>query len=216
MNGFDPVQLILIVVVIIPAIGLHEYAHAKFADLAGDPTPRRQGRVTLNLFSHFDPIGFLMIMITAISGYGIGWGKPVMVNPSLMKNPRWDHFISVAAGPLINLCQAVVYGLFFRLNLAFGLDPVILAWTEVGMAINLSLFAFNLIPLGILDGHWLVGLLLPPKQRQSWYAFNHSYGFGILVVIILFGQFTHTPTIGYVIQPIVNVGMKLLTGHSYL
>lgn len=212
LNNFDPLRLILIIAVIIPAIGLHEYSHAKFADLAGDPTPRKMGRVTLNLFSHFDPLGFFMIVLTAITGFGIGWGKPVMVNPSLMKNPRWDHFISVAAGPLSNVCQACVYGLIFRINLVVGMEPVIYNWAILGIAINLSLFAFNLIPLGILDGHWLVGLLLPAQQRQSWYAFNRTYGFGILIAIVLIGPLMHFDVLDKLIGPTVAVGLRLLAG----
>ena len=215
MKDIDPVQILLIVLVIFPAIGLHEYGHAKFADMAGDPTPRNQGRVTLNLFSHFDPLGFLMMMITAVTGYGIGWGRPVQVNPSLMKDPRWDHFISVAAGPLINLCQAAVYGLIYRLSVYGFPEPILIQWTLLGVIINLSLFAFNLIPLGILEGHWLLGLLLPPKQRQSWYAFNRSYGFAILIGLILWGQITDRPTIGLVIRPVLLVGLKLLTGRGF-
>ena len=103
MNGVPPEAILAIGIVIFFGLGLHEYAHAKFADLAGDPTPRYYGRVTLNLFKHFDLLGAIMIAFTAISGFGIGWGKPVPMDPRKMRNPRWDHFVAVAAGPLSNL-----------------------------------------------------------------------------------------------------------------
>lgn len=213
MNAFDPERLLIVLAVIIPAIGFHEYGHAKFADLAGDPTPRSMGRVTLNLFNHFDPLGFTMIVLTALTGYGIGWGRPVVVNPSLMKNPRWDHFVSVAAGPMINLLQAAIYGLIFRLMLFTGLfDPILEKWTFYGMAINLSLFFFNLIPLGILDGHWLVGLLMPAKPRQAWYKFNHTYGLYILIGLVLIGPMMGISIVGAAIGPAVSIGLRLLRG----
>jgi Zn-dependent protease len=101
MNGDFSVSLVALVVIIL-SLSLHEFGHAKFADMAGDPTPRSMGRVTLNPIAHLDPLGFLMICIMVFSGVGLGWGKPVMVRPDKMRNPRWDHFASVLAGPLMN------------------------------------------------------------------------------------------------------------------
>ena len=69
--------------VFIPAIGIHEYCHAKFADLAGDMTPRSQGRVTLNPFAHLDPLGTIMVIISSMAGFGIGWAS-MMGIPYLM------------------------------------------------------------------------------------------------------------------------------------
>jgi len=98
-----PPVMLAIGIVIFLAIGLHEYAHAKVADAAGDPTPSFYGRVTLNLTKHFELMGTIMIIFTSIFGVGIGWGKPVPMNPSKMRNPRWDHFLAVLAGPLTNV-----------------------------------------------------------------------------------------------------------------
>lgn len=69
-------NILAMIIVIFFAIGLHEYAHCKFADMAGDPTPRMYGRVTLNLFKHFDPLGSIMILFTVLNGFGIGWEDP--------------------------------------------------------------------------------------------------------------------------------------------
>src|SRR5580658_8524945 len=90
-------------------VGLHEYAHCKFADMAGDPTPGIYGRVTLNLTKHFELYGTLMMIVTALVGFGIGWGRPAPMDPRKMKNPRWDFFAAVAAGPITNLLQAIIY-----------------------------------------------------------------------------------------------------------
>ncbi len=208
------------------AIGIHEYCHCKFADMAGDPTPAYYGRVTLNLFKHFDPVGTLMIIVSSLYGVGLGWGKPAPINPSKMRNPRWDTFIAVAAGPLSNLAQATIYA--FALRVAMSGQSVtndqvfaalaredttfLAAWLTLGVLVNLSLFLFNLIPFGILDGHWLVGQLLPEKQRYYWYKFNRSYGWQILVGIILFGQITRIRLLSMVIGPPLYGLFGYLTG----
>ena len=205
-----PLPVILaIAIVIFLAIGLHEYAHCKFADLAGDPTPGIYGRVTLDLTKHFEPLGTLMMVITTLTGFGIGWGRPAPMDERKMRNPRWDHFAAVAAGPVSNLAQAVVYALALRLLLANGvisLDGVLAGLTRgrveglpaptflpsllaIGVITNLSLAIFNLIPLGPLDGHWLVGDLLPPRMRDRWLLWQRKYGNLILLALIFIPTF---------------------------
>lgn len=189
----DPLRLQEIaaqLLVIFFAIGIHEYAHCKFADMAGDPTPRIYGRVTLNLFKHFDPIGVLFIVLTTFSGFGLGWGKPSPVDPRKMRNPRWDHFASVAAGPASNLVQAILYGIVFRILIATDLYRTMPEFLQIfilfGIVINIALMVFNLIPFGPLDGHWLLGLLMPENLRYRWFRFNARIGvFGLFIAIIL-------------------------------
>lgn len=199
LENFDLFGAILRLLVFIPAVGLHEYCHAKFADMAGDMTPRSQGRVTLNPINHLDPLGTIMMVLSSASGFGIGWGRAVMVNVSQMKNPRWDHFISVAMGPISNLGQAVFYAILLRtglvhLNLDVLYQPSLVMknpalfiefWVIASLTMNLGMFIFNLIPLGPLDGHWMVGAFLNPIARQKWYAFCHGPGMWIFLILIL-------------------------------
>jgi Zn-dependent protease len=204
-------------VIIFVAIGLHEYAHCKFADLAGDPTPRYYGRVTLNLFKHFDPVGAFMIVVTSFLGFGIGWGKPAPMNPEKMHNPRWDFFVAVIAGPLCNVAQATIYLIILKLCIVTGVQiPQALAtFLLLGSILNLMLAFFNLIPLGPLDGHWLLGLLMPEKARLAWFKFNRVYGSMLLFGIIIFGQVNGrnggTSLLDPIIfQPAVNIVFALL------
>lgn len=216
-NMIPPEALISIAIVIFFGLGLHEYAHAKFADLAGDPTPRYYGRVTLNLFKHFDLFGAIMIAITAISGFGIGWGKPVPMDPRKMRNPVWDHFIAVAAGPISNLLQAVVWALMLRLIFA-GILPAnefFAILCTFGVSVNLSLCFFNLIPLGPLDGHWLVGTFLPEPARTKWYLWNRQVGGFLLLGIVILGQFSGVSLISRVIGPPIRFFFKLLVGVNF-
>ncbi len=176
-------------IVIFLAIGIHEYCHAKFADMAGDPTPRIHGRVTLNLFNHFDPIGALFIIMTVMTGFGIGWGRPVPMDPSRMRNPKWDHFAAVAAGPISNLLQAVVYAIVFKLVIAssMALDPFVVNLIFLGVTINLALFFFNLIPIGPLDGMWIFGTFLPDNVREKWTYWNLRTGMYVFLGILMIG-----------------------------
>lgn len=195
LSNIDWTYVAIAFVVVVISVGLHEFGHAKFADLAGDMTPRMQGRVTLNPLAHLDPLGTVMFLVTIIAGVGIGWGKPVMVRPDKMRNPRWDHFISVLAGPMMNLLLACIFALAFRLlgaskediagMLGHSAGNVLLTFCALGVLINIGMMVFNLIPLGPLDGHWLVGAFLPENLRLRWYRFNRSYGSIILLALIL-------------------------------
>ena len=213
-------------VVIFFGIGLHEYAHCKFADLAGDPTPRYYGRVTLNLFKHFEPMGTIMMVLSSLTGVGIGWGKSAPLNDSKMRNPRWDAFAATLAGPVSNLVQAIVYAVILRVLLANGAisltqilsalnrepSTFVAALAAHGVLINLSLMLFNLIPLGPLDGHWLVGYLMPEPQRLRWFQFSRTTGSMILIGVILLSQMSNANILGRVIGPPLFWLFDRLTG----
>ncbi len=198
-NHLPPVPFILAeIIILFLAIGLHEYAHCKFADMAGDPTPRFYGRVTLNLTKHFEPVGTMMMIFSSLSGMGIGWGRAAPVNPTKMRNPRWDMFASVAAGPISNLVQASIYALIVRLMFRYDifsqLPPGFVGeffgfFFLYGVVINVALALFNLIPFGPLDGHWLLGLLMPERIRIQWFKFNQAIGIpGLFITVFLLQQ----------------------------
>ena len=212
-------------IVIFTAIGFHEYAHCKVADMAGDPTPRLHGRVTLNLTKHFEPTGTMMIVFTMMSGFGIGWGRPAPFNPTLMRNPRWDLLASVIAGPASNILQAAIWAIMLRIAVIASPDILATAGGQLsflgtlfiyGVLINLVLAFFNLIPLGPLDGHWIIGQLLPEKPRLYWYRFHRKVGMFALIAFIIGSQIIRSQT-GYhplwdVIGPPVNFLFSFFTG----
>lgn len=210
------------ILVVLLSIALHEFAHAKTADAAGDPTPRMMGRVTLNPLAHLDPIGTILIVFTSLTGFGFGWGKPVQVDPRKMRNPRWDHFVSVAAGPLTNLLLAAVSAIVLRLVVPIGdvanaatgsegagLLPLFLVYMVL---INLALCFFNLIPVGPLDGHWLVGAFLPEPSRLKWYQFNRGPGALIFLVLVLMPSGSPFDLFGHILRPTVVAAARFFLG----
>lgn len=217
-------QVIAIIVILFLGIGIHEYAHCKVADMAGDPTPREHGRVTLNLFKHFEPLGTFMMVVTALSGFGIGWGRPAPINPAKMKNPRWDHFAAVFAGPLSNLCQAFVYAFVIRVMLATGTLPIldadlskqpfIVVLLFQGVITNIALFLFNLLPIGPLDGMWILGTFLPDRQRIGWYQWNMRFGGFLFLGLVLFSQYTGGGIFA-IIAPLLRSIFRIFTGFTF-
>ncbi|MEG2193145.1 MAG: site-2 protease family protein, partial [Oscillospiraceae bacterium] len=98
---FDFFDIIVRAIVLLTTIPVHEAAHAYVADRLGDPTARYQGRLTLNPMAHFDLIGSMAMIFT-----GIGWAKPVPINPRNFDEPKKGMAISAAAGPISNLLLA--------------------------------------------------------------------------------------------------------------
>ncbi len=179
------------------ALTVHEFAHAKRADMAGDATPRAHGRVSLNPLDHYDPVGTTMILL-----FGIGWGKPVPVNPLNFRHPRRD-FVAVAAwGAVANILTAVIAGLPIR----FGLAGDYVGPLSLIVLINLMLAFFNLLPVGPLDGAAIVQGLLPLGKARRFAEFSQRWGMILLLVIIF------TPLADVLIWTPVHVLGWLITG----
>lgn len=176
---------ILILAILIIAITIHEFAHAITADLLGDPTPRSQGRISLLPPDHLDPVGTVMMAISAWVGFGIGWGKPVLTNPRNFRNPRRDQGLVAIAGPISNILQAVVFAGIFALAGRPDYGQPLGLFLISGVTINLALAFFNLIPLAPLDGHWIVTAMLPYEQARRYFAWMQQYGQMVFIGLII-------------------------------
>lgn len=187
MNGliFDlfssPVLVILYIVFIVIALSVHEFAHAKAADMLGDPTPRLQGRLTLDPRAHLDLWGSILFLVA-----GFGWGKPVQFDPYNLKNPRQDAMKIALAGPLSNIIMALSVSIIIKLiYLLFpSLSPLFFDIARIFITLNVFLAVFNLIPIEPLDGFKIVGGLLSEEQAIKWYSLR-PYGMFFLIALII-------------------------------
>lgn len=204
-------DVVLWLTVVILSLTVHEFAHAKYADWAGDPTPRRQGRVTLNPIAHLDPLGTLLIIMVAISGFGFGWGKPVEVNPGYFRNPRRDWVLCAFVGPLSNILLAGVFALILRLapisdpeslfSNSFLLFALYMVITNVGLAV------FNMLPIHPLDGSKVLSGFLPDVFDRAYWRWQLTYGpillLAALVIVPVVTDGAVRP-IAWVLAPVRN------------
>lgn len=205
MNADLILTKILMLPGIIIGLSFHEFAHAWVSDRLGDPTPRRQGRVTINPLAHIDWIGFIMLLLV-----GFGWGKPVQIDPSYYKNRRRDEFLVGIAGVTMNLILAVLFSLPAKTMIkAFSGVAVsdlihsiylILFYTVM---INLVLMIFNLIPCPPLDG-WGIVTQLFRLDRYSWWYKVYQYGTYILLGLIILN------ITDMIITPMVSAMLNIL------
>lgn len=173
---------------IIIGITFHEAAHGYVSHWLGDPTPKNQGRLSLNPLSHIDPMGFIALLLV-----GFGWGKPVMIDPRYYKNPKRDELLVSLAGVTTNLIIAIIFAviqiLLIEAGIAYSLGST---WNMLNLMIqyvvfvNLVLMCFNLLPIPPLDGFSVITQLFD-LRRYDWYYKLYSNGFFILMALVFIG-----------------------------
>lgn len=195
-------SLLLTLPAVLVAITFHEFAHGFAADKLGDDTARRQGRLNLNPLSHLDPVGTVMLIFA-----GFGWGKPVEINPrNFNRNIKMSvgEAIVAAAGPIMNLLLAIVFGIIYAVVWKFA--PNFFA-TQAGMIVmillqsciltNIGLGIFNLIPLPPLDGSKIIGGFLPYNVRNWFERYYQIFYIAFIVIWV-------TGIAGMIISPLIS------------
>ena len=173
------------IIPVLISITMHEAAHGYAANLLGDDTAKKLGRVTLNPFKHIDRFGTVILPLLLIlmkSPFIFGWAKPVPVMFHRLKNPHRDMVIVAIAGPLTNIALAIISASILSMmqNLSL-LDNLWIVRTLINFIfINIILAVFNMIPIPPLDGGRVaVGLL--PKYFSYQLAKLERYGLFIII-----------------------------------
>ncbi len=183
MNIFGVITYILSsLVVIFLTLPIHEFAHGFAATKLGDPTPRYQGRLTINPFAHIDYVGALCILL-----FGFGWAKPVGVNAYNFKSPKKDMAITAFAGPLSNIIVALIALILANLMIVLTNSirfSYLLDFFWYIAQINVSLAVFNLIPIPPLDGSRILFAVLPDKYYYKLMRYERYIYLALIVLIV--------------------------------
>ncbi len=204
LSAQDVRQILVTLFVLVISVAIHEFGHAKMADMLGDDTPRRQGRVSLNPLVHADPIGTLLLpliggFVRAAGGIGgFGWGRPVQWQPHKV-NRKWSmataSILVSIAGPGMNLILGsllcVIHGILIWSGVLLGETADHIFFVAVGT--NFILLFFNLLPIPPLDGGHVAQSLMPYRYREQYNQFARFGPFILLAVIAI-------PQIGHVIS----------------
>lgn len=186
----------LFIVIIIPSIVLHEVSHGYVAYLCGDPTAKDAHRLTLNPLRHVDPFGtvLLPILLIAVGLPAFGYAKPVPVNVGRLRRPRQQALWVSLAGPAVNIVLSAVGFLISRYAYRISFNQTEL---NIGIAIglmNLTLAAFNLLPIPPLDGSAIIERFIPMRSLPRYYQWRAKALPFLMIFILVDSLFFHVGT----------------------
>lgn len=208
--------LVFWIIAFLIAITIHEAAHAFTADRLGDPTPRIMGRLSLNPFVHYDPLGttlLLFLVFLRVMGFPVipfGWAKPVIFDPYNLENPRRDQALISLAGPLANISLATILGIIIRIthNPFSFVSTLFVTLFSPLIILNVALAIFNLLPLHPLDGGKILVGILPRKTSYKVDLFLKRNG--LLILFFLLFPFGKQPLLFSIIEPTIRMIIKIL------
>ena len=203
-SRFSITELLINIPITLIALTLHELAHGWVSGKLGDPTPKREGRKTLNPMAHLDLYGTLLMVLT-----GFGWAKPVMVNPMYYKDRKKGMALVGIAGPVTNILLAFAGLILFaviivvvqKTGIGLGALDIISYIIQVFAVRNLCFAVFNLIPIPPLDGSRVVSMFLP---NNAYYKLMQLERYSMIIIIVL--------SLTGVFDSIIGTGVNVLYG----
>lgn len=187
MLNITPFELVVRAIVLLTSIPVHEAAHAYVAYKLGDPTAKYSGRLTLNPAAHFDITGSLAMLLT-----GIGWAKPVPINPINFDDSKKGMAISAAAGPISNIILATISMIISKILMysmfivgSGNLIKTLYTIFYMMCVTNISLAIFNLLPFPPFDGSRIFNYFLSDKFYFKIMEYEHYIFIGMFILLYI-------------------------------
>lgn len=189
--NFDIFAIIIVFIIILFSMVLHEMAHAYTAYFLGDNTAKEEGRLSLNPFSHIDPVMSIIVpLLLFISGGPIfGGAKPVPVAQKRLKGDEWGMALVAFSGPFVNFLIALVGFLIGHLSGGLVAGGYVGLFFKQLVLANLGFMIFNLLPIPPLDGSRIAYALAPDFIRDLFDRIEKGMGvFLVLILVYVFGN----------------------------
>ena len=190
--NFDIFAIIIVFIIILFSMVLHEMAHAYTAYFLGDNTAKEEGRLSLNPFSHIDPVMSIIVpLLLFISGGPIfGGAKPVPVAQKRLKGGEWGMALVAFSGPFVNFLIALVGFLIGHLSGGLVAGGYVGLFFKQLVLANLGFMIFNLLPIPPLDGSRIAYALAPDFMRSILGKLEGSFGvFLVMGLVYIFGGY---------------------------
>jgi len=203
----DALNILYMAIALLVSLSVHEASHAFIADRLGDNTARLRGRLTLNPLAHLDPVGALVMIVSSIAGIGIGWAKPVPVNPY---NLKYGFLARIPNAPLVGMAIVALAGPISNLVLAaitvqgLTLTPLPQLFLATFLRVNVLLAIFNMIPIPPLDGYRVLLGLLPTRAGYGL-ARLEQYGPGLLMLLVFLLPSVLYGILGFFAPPVLRL-----------
>lgn len=176
--------------VVFCCLPVHELSHGWAANKLGDDTAKKLGRLSFNPFAHLDPVGTIMIFL-----FGIGYAKPVPINPLKFKDYRKGVALTALAGPLSNLVMSFIFAFIgsglSKIGGANTAMQLLVLFFSFAANINIALAVFNLLPIPPLDGSRVLAVILPDNAYEKYFRYERYIM--IALMILLFTGVLDTP-----------------------
>jgi len=182
------IHFLITIAVYMISLSIHEVAHAYSAFKMGDPTAKLAGRMTLNPFKHLDTMGFLMFIFL-----GVGWAKPVPINPINFKKYKKGTRVVSGAGVLANFMLGLLSAVTMAILMAtVGVGSVAMGYVYTillyFMLVNSFLVMFNILPIPPMDGYNFITSFM--KGENGFIKFMLKNGFKLLIGFLVLGLIT--------------------------
>lgn len=183
-------NVVYLIVLLLIALVVHEFAHALVATRLGDHSPRSMGRMTLNPRPHVDPFGTILLPALLLlpwlfgSGYltpVFAYAKPMPLNPWNLRKPEQHTTLIAVAGILANVVLAFVFGSILRV----AVSGQVAIFLILGLQVNVIMAAMHILPIPGLDGSRIVARFLSPRAREVYSNLDQYAALFMLVVFFL-------------------------------